>query len=175
MADKSKALETALQQIEKQYGKGAIMRLGQTNALNVEAISTGSIMLDQATGIGGLPKGRIVKSTAPNPQVKQLLLFTLLQKLRKTAVRRLSLMPSTLLTPPMQRLWVLTLIPFLFHSPTTVSRHLKLQNILQDPVLLTLLLSTLLPLLFPALKSRVKWVTATLVCTRDLCLRLFVS
>ena len=70
MADKSKALETALQQIEKQYGKGAIMRLGQTNALNVEAISTGSITLDQATGIGGLPRGRIVEIYGPESSGK---------------------------------------------------------------------------------------------------------
>ena len=59
-ADKQEALKTAINQIEKQFGKGAIMRLGQTTALNVDAISTGSIALDVATGIGGLPKGRIV-------------------------------------------------------------------------------------------------------------------
>ena len=70
MADKSKALESALQQIEKQYGKGAIMRLGQTNALNVEAISTGSITLDKATGIGGLPRGRIVEIYGPESSGK---------------------------------------------------------------------------------------------------------
>ena len=53
MADKKKALETALAQIEKAYGKGTIMRLGQNDGMNVEAISTGSIALDAATGIGG--------------------------------------------------------------------------------------------------------------------------
>ena len=55
--DKHKALETALAQIEKAYGKGSIMRLGQNTAMNVEAISTGSVTLDAATGIGGLPRG----------------------------------------------------------------------------------------------------------------------
>lgn len=70
MADKAKALETALQQIEKQYGKGAIMRLGQTDTLDVESISTGSIMLDRATGIGGLPKGRIVEIFGPESSGK---------------------------------------------------------------------------------------------------------
>ena len=59
MADKQKALETAIAQLEKQYGKGTVMRLGQNVAMNVEAISTGSMALDVATGIGGLPKGRI--------------------------------------------------------------------------------------------------------------------
>lgn len=70
MADKSKALETALLQIEKSYGKGAIMRLGESSALNVESISTGSISLDAATGIGGLPKGRIVEIYGPESSGK---------------------------------------------------------------------------------------------------------
>ncbi len=70
MADKKKALETALSQIEKQFGKGAIMRLGQSNALNVDAISTGSLALDLATGIGGLPKGRIVEIYGPESSGK---------------------------------------------------------------------------------------------------------
>lgn len=70
MADKKQALETALSQIEKQFGKGAIMRLGQSNALNVDAIPTGSIALDAATGIGGLPKGRIVEIYGPESSGK---------------------------------------------------------------------------------------------------------
>ncbi|MBQ7688435.1 MAG: recombinase RecA [Clostridia bacterium] len=68
--DKRKALETALTQIEKQYGKGAIMRLGQTGALQVDAIPTGSIALDAATGIGGLPKGRIIEIYGPESSGK---------------------------------------------------------------------------------------------------------
>ena len=54
--EKQKALKTAMDQIEKQFGKGAVMRLGQNTEMNVEAISTGSLTLDQATGIGGLPR-----------------------------------------------------------------------------------------------------------------------
>lgn len=63
--DKKKALETALAQIEKDYGKGAIMRLGDDIAVNVEAISTGSLSLDLALGIGGVPRGRIVEIYGP--------------------------------------------------------------------------------------------------------------
>lgn len=70
MLDKKKALETALSQIEKQYGKGAVMRLGQNKAMNVEAISTGSIALDAATGIGGLPRGRIIEIYGPESSGK---------------------------------------------------------------------------------------------------------
>lgn len=70
MADKKSALETALAQIEKQYGKGAIMRLGQSTDLNVEAIHTGSVALDIATGVNGLPKGRIVEIFGPESSGK---------------------------------------------------------------------------------------------------------
>ena len=64
-ADKKKALETAIAQIEKNYGKGAIMRLGDDIPVNVEAISTGSLSLDLALGIGGVPRGRIVEIYGP--------------------------------------------------------------------------------------------------------------
>ena len=59
-SDKKKALETALAQIEKNYGKGAIMRLGEDIPINVDAISTGSLSLDLALGVGGVPRGRII-------------------------------------------------------------------------------------------------------------------
>lgn len=68
--DKKKALETALANIEKQFGKGAVMKLGQSSALNVEAISTGSLGLDLALGIGGLPRGRIIEIYGPESSGK---------------------------------------------------------------------------------------------------------
>ena len=64
-SDKKKALETALAQIEKNYGKGAIMRLGDDLPVNVEAIPTGSLSLDLALGIGGVPRGRIIEVYGP--------------------------------------------------------------------------------------------------------------
>ncbi len=68
--DKQKALETALHQIEKQFGKGAVMRLGENVAMQVDAIPTGSLSLDMALGIGGLPKGRIVEIYGPESSGK---------------------------------------------------------------------------------------------------------
>ena len=58
--DKKKALETALAQIEKTYGKGSVMRLGDNPVMNVDCIPTGSLSLDLALGIGGVPRGRII-------------------------------------------------------------------------------------------------------------------
>ena len=69
--DKSKALETALSQIERNFGKGSIMKLGQDNpVIDIESISTGSISLDIALGIGGLPKGRIIEIYGPESSGK---------------------------------------------------------------------------------------------------------
>ena len=68
--DKEKALQTALTQIEKQFGKGAVMRLGENKHMNVDHISTGSLTLDIARGIGGLPRGRIVEIYGPESSGK---------------------------------------------------------------------------------------------------------
>lgn len=68
--DKKTALEGALKQIEKKYGAGAVMRLGQTKTLNVDAIPTGSMTLDLALGIGGVPRGRIVEIYGPESSGK---------------------------------------------------------------------------------------------------------
>ena len=68
--DKAKALATALEQIEKNFGKGTIMKLGENMHMNVDHISTGSIGLDAALGIGGLPKGRIVEIFGPESSGK---------------------------------------------------------------------------------------------------------
>ncbi len=83
MADKKKALETALAQIEKAYGKGTVMRLGENAGMNVEAISTGSIALDIATGIGGMPKGRIVEIYGPESSGKTTLALTVIAQAQK--------------------------------------------------------------------------------------------
>ena len=69
-SEKQKALDAALSQIEKQFGKGAVMRLGEHSTLNVEAIPTGSLSLDIALGIGGVPKGRIVEIFGPESSGK---------------------------------------------------------------------------------------------------------
>ena len=68
--DRAKALELTLSQIEKQFGKGSIMRLGQETKFDIPAISTGSLTLDLALGIGGLPRGRVVEIFGPESSGK---------------------------------------------------------------------------------------------------------
>lgn len=81
--DKKKALELALQQIEKSYGKGAVMRLGQNVGMNVDSIPTGSLMLDAALGIGGLPRGRIVEIYGPEASGKTTLALHVVAEAQK--------------------------------------------------------------------------------------------
>ena len=69
-SDRQKALEMAMAQIEKQYGKGSIMRLGENTKMNVEVVPTGSIALDAALGVGGLPRGRIIEIYGPEASGK---------------------------------------------------------------------------------------------------------
>ncbi len=69
-SDKKKALDTALAQIEKDFGKGAVMRLGENSHVVVEAVPTGSLALDMALGIGGVPKGRIIEIYGPESSGK---------------------------------------------------------------------------------------------------------
>ena len=69
--DKSKALDAALSQIERNFGKGSIMRLGKNNkSMDVDTVSTGSLGLDIALGIGGLPRGRVVEIYGRNPPAR---------------------------------------------------------------------------------------------------------
>ena len=82
-SDKKKAIETAMQQIEKMYGKGSIMRYGDGNVANVEAIPTGSLALDLALGIGGLPRGRVVEIYGPESSGKTTLALHVLAEAQK--------------------------------------------------------------------------------------------
>ena len=82
-ADKKKALETALQQIEKNFGKGTVMRLGDKAEMNVDVVPTGSLTLDLALGVGGLPKGRIIEIYGPESSGKTTLALHVLAECQK--------------------------------------------------------------------------------------------
>ena len=82
-SDKKKALQTALSQIEKSFGKGTVMRLGDRPDMNVDAIPTGSLALDAALGIGGVPKGRIIEIYGPESSGKTTLALHILAEAQK--------------------------------------------------------------------------------------------
>ena len=93
--DKQKAMEAALSQIERAFGKGAVMRLGQQENMNVESISTGSLGLDIALGIGGLPKGRIIEIYGSESSGKTTLTLHTIAEAQKLGARVPSLMRNT--------------------------------------------------------------------------------
>ncbi len=82
-SERRKALDMALAQIEKQFGKGSVMRLGENSKMNVDAIPTGSMALDAALGIGGLPKGRIVEIYGPEASGKTTLALHVVAETQK--------------------------------------------------------------------------------------------
>ena len=83
LKEKNKSLEAAISQIDQNFGKGSVMRLGQQEALDVESISTGSLSLDLALGIGGLPKGRIIEIYGPESSGKTTLALQVVAEAQK--------------------------------------------------------------------------------------------
>lgn len=82
-SEKRKALEMALSQIEKQFGKGSVMKLGDFTAMNIEAIPTGALSLDIALGIGGIPRGRIIEIFGPESSGKTTLALHMIAEAQK--------------------------------------------------------------------------------------------
>ena len=81
--EKNKALEAAISQIDENFGKGSVMKLGQKAALNIESISTGSLSLDLALGIGCLPKGRVIEIYGPESSGKTTLALQVVAEAQK--------------------------------------------------------------------------------------------
>ena len=82
-AEKKKALEAAMSQIEKQFGKGSVMKLGEFKAMEIEAIPTGALSLDIALGIGGVPRGRIIEVFGPESSGKTTLALHIIAEAQK--------------------------------------------------------------------------------------------
>lgn len=97
--ERQKALESALAQIDKQFGKGSIMRLGAKTAQKIDVIPTGSIALDAALGIGGLPKGRIIEIYGPESSGKTTVALHAIANVQRAGVLPHSSTPSTRLIP----------------------------------------------------------------------------
>ena len=102
---KLKALQAAMAKIEKDFGKGSIMKLGDEHIENIEVIPTGSIALDNALGVGGYPKGRIIEIYGPESSGRPLWPSMPLLRRRRRAVSLPSSMPSTLSTASMLPNW----------------------------------------------------------------------
>lgn len=170
-SDKKKALETCIAQIEKNYGKGAIMRLGDDIPVNVEALSTGSLSLDLALGIGGVPKGRIIEIYGPEASGKQRLRCTSSRRLRRPAARRHTSTLSTRSSLHMPVRWASISTVCSSHSPIPASRRSTSPKVSSARARLMLLLLTQSRLLSRALSLRARWATPLSARLQDSCRR----
>ena len=118
-ADKKRALETAIAQIERTYGKGSIMRLGANEQVVVESIPTGSLALDLALGIGGVPRGRIIEIYGPESSGKTTLALHIAAEAQKRGARWPSSTPSTPWTPTYARALGVDIDNMLISQPDT--------------------------------------------------------
>ena len=104
-AARKKNLDLALQQIVKDYGEGAIMRLGDDNILPVEVIPTGNILIDRALGVGGFPRGRVIEIFGPESSGKTTLTLTVIAQAQKRGGLAGSSMSSMHSTRSMPGVW----------------------------------------------------------------------
>ncbi|MCD7748536.1 MAG: recombinase RecA [Oscillospiraceae bacterium] len=129
-ADKKKALETALAQIEKDYGKGAIMRLGEDIPVNVDSIPTGSLGLDLALGIGGVPRGRIVEIYGPEASGKTTLALHIVASAQKLGGEAAYIDVEHALEPAYARAVGVDIDNLLISQPDTAEQALQITEAL---------------------------------------------
>lgn len=128
--DKKKALETAMAQIEKNYGKGSIMRLGEAAQINVQSVSTGSITLDLALGIGGVPKGRIIEIYGPEASGKTTLALHIIASSQKEGGEAAFIDAEHALDPSYARALGVDIDSLLISQPDTGEQALEITDAL---------------------------------------------
>jgi len=147
--NKKKALSAALSQIEKQFGKGSVMRMGDSVGSEIESISTGSIALDVALGIGGLPKGRVVEIYGPESSGKTTLTLQVIAEAQKLGGTCAFVDAEHALDPSYAEKLGVNVDELLVSQPDTGEQALEITDMLVK------------------LKLKVIWVIRTWVCRRD--------
>jgi recombination protein RecA len=129
-SDKKKALETAMAQIEKSYGKGSIMRLGENTGITVAAIPTGSLSLDLALGIGGVPRGRIVEIFGPESSGKTTLALHIVAEAQRRGGEVAFIDAEHALDPTYARALGVNIDNMLISQPDTGEQGLEITEVL---------------------------------------------
>jgi recombination protein RecA len=130
LSEKKKAIETAMEQIEKMYGKGSIMRYGDGTLNNVETIPTGSLSLDLALGIGGVPKGRIIEIYGPESSGKTTLALHILAQAQKAGGEAAFVDAEHALDPTYARALGVNIEEMLISQPDTGEQALEITEAL---------------------------------------------
>ena len=123
--EKKKALEMVFSQIERQFGKGAVMKLGEAAHMNIDTISTGALGLDIALGVGGLPRGRIVEIYGPESSGKTTVALHVVAEAQKAGGEAAFIDAEHALDPVYAKALGVNIEILLFLSPIPVSRPLK--------------------------------------------------
>lgn len=162
--DREKALELALAQIDKNFGKGSVMRLGDEVRQPISVIPTGSIALDVALGIGGLPRGRVVEIYGPESSGKTTVALHAVANAQAAGGIAAFIDAEHALDPDYAKKLGWTPMRYWSASPTPVSRHSRSPTCWCVQVRSTSSSSTRWPPWYPAPRSRARWVTATSAC-----------
>jgi len=163
-SDKKRAIETAMQQIEKMYGKGSIMRYGDGMEVNVEAIPTGSLSLDLALGVGGVPKGRIIEIYGPESSGKTTLALHILAQAQKKGGEVAFVDAEHALEPAYARALGVNIEDMLISQPDTGEQALEITEALVRSGAIDVVVVDSVAALVPGRRSRAKWATALWVC-----------
>ena len=158
--DKKRAIEAAMGQIEKMYGKGSIMRLGDQNNLQVDVIPTGSLSLDVALGVGGLPRGRIVEIYGPESSGKTTLALHVAAEAQKKGGEVAFVDAEHALDPTYARALGVNIDEMLISQPDTGEQALEITEALCAPAPSMSSWWTPLPPWCPGRRSRARWATA---------------
>ena len=162
--DKEKALATAIAQIERAFGKGSIMRMSDRPTVQVDAVPTGSLSLDLALGIGGLPRGRIIEIYGPESSGKTTLALHVVAQAQKMGGEVAYIDAEHALDPTYAQALGVDINSMLISQPDTGEQGLEITEQLVQWIWWWW---TRWPLWCPVRKSRARWATALWASTRD--------
>ncbi len=164
--DKTKALDAALSQIERAFGKGSIMRLGQGQAVEVETVPTGSLGLDIALGVGGLPRGRIVEIYGPESSGKTTLALHTVAEAQKRGGVCAFIDAEHALDPIYARKLGVNLDDLLISQPDAGEQALEITDTLVRSGAIDVLVVDSVAALTPKAELEGRWATVCRACRR---------
>lgn len=158
--ERSKAIETAMSQIEKAFGKGSIMKLGAESKLDVQVVSTGSLSLDLALGVGGIPRGRITEIYGPESGGKTTLALAIVAQAQKAGGTCAFIDAEHALDPVYARALGVNTDELLVSQPDNGEQALEIMELLVRSGAIDVVVVDSVAALTPAPKSRATWATA---------------
>jgi protein RecA len=161
VVDRDKALDMALGQIEKSYGKGSIMKMGEKGTMKVEAISTGSLAVDLALGVGGLPRGRVVEIFGPESSGKSTMAMHVVAEAQRNGGICAYIDAEHAMDPAYAAAIGVDIDELLISQPDTGEQALEIVDMLIRSGALDVVVIDSVAALTPGPRSRARWATAT--------------